>query len=531
MIESSSETSAKKIAFDLLLVVAVSFVAQATHFSYQQGRAVISGDSAQYVASAEAVLDADKTPHFEMRKPGYILFLAGVAYVFGNMGWAAVAGNHVLLGLLPVIAYGFGFYLRGRATGWVAAILVLARLQSEYRADRIMSEALYVVLLSAAIFLFVIALSSRRVSRWMIGAGLGMGLAWFTRSAATPILLACMVLIFVRHRSSLRKAVLVSCCFLIPVLAFVVMECSLNRVFAGQFRPSNGTAGATVLLRARNFQGFEWPHTPEAKRVIGFLRQRDPDDAYIANLLDAWVARYHAVHDLEMNEWEYDGLMRTVGLDMLRDNLGTYTKSSLHMALHHLLRKPDGQALSLVPQQRLADPLIHPSAIHDPEAIKYWYAYWGLPHLSTKDSVALVDRMKIAAARKAPFGDGDAWKALRYWKTKPLVAGALIGLTWISGLWPGFALVGFSFFGLRGRTCAFLALAYVVDALFIGFLTPTTARIQFGWIVMDAVMAGAFAVGVVGLLAPTFKKTIRALRRARRGTPAVGDESSLPSGS
>lgn len=528
MIESQTNTSFKKIAFDLILVVAVSFVAQATHFSYQQGRAVISGDSAQYVASAQAVLEADKTPHFEMRKPGYILFLAGVAYALGNMGWAAVACNHALLGLLPVIAYGFGFHLRGRGTGWVAALLVLVRLQGEYRADRIMSEALYVVLFSSAILLFVMALSSRRVNRLMIGAGLCMGLAWFTRSAATPIVLVCMILIFVHHRSSLRRAILVSCCFLIPVLAFVVVECSLNRAFAGQFRPSNGTSGATVLLRARNFQGFEWPDTPEAKQVIELLPQRDPHDAYVAQLLDVWVARYHAVHDLGMNEWEYDGLMREVGLHMLRDNLGPYTKSSLRIAFDHLLRKPDGQSLSPVPRHRLADPLIHPSAIHDPEAIEYWFAYWGLPHLSIQDSVTLVDEMKVAAAQQAPFGDGQAWKALRYWKTKPLVANPLTGLTWISGLWPGFALLGFSFFGLRGRTCAFLALAYLVDALFIGFLTPTTARIQFGWIVLDTVLAAALTVGVVGLLAPRCRKMIRGLRHARGKPSSVGDESSLP---
>ena len=66
----------RRYAFDVLLILVLSFAAQATQFSYKQGRALISGDSAQYVASAEALVSGDTSPHFDMRKPGYTFYLA-----------------------------------------------------------------------------------------------------------------------------------------------------------------------------------------------------------------------------------------------------------------------------------------------------------------------------------------------------------------------------------------------------------------------------------------------------------------------
>jgi len=369
------------------------------------------------------------------------------------------------------------------------------------------------------------------MNRWLIGAGVCMGLAWFTRSAATPIVLACVLVIVVLQRNSLRRAATACTCLLLPIIALVIVECGLNFAYAGQFRPSNGTAGATILLRARNFEGFDWPDTPEAQRVIDLLPQRNPKDAYVANLLDSWVARYHAVHDRGVDEWQYDGLMRTAGLQMLRDNWTSYVGSSAHMAIQHLLRRTDGQALSPIANDRLAPPLIHPAAIDDPEATTYWFAYWGLPHLPLDDSIALVDGMKSAARQRAPFGDGAALKALRYWKTKPIVADTLNSLTWLSELWPGFALIGFVLLGLHKRTCVFLATAYVVDALFIGFLTPTTARIQFTWIVTDTVLVAGLVVGLAAAIGAMCNKLVNAVRRSEvQGDPS-SETSSLPAGS
>ncbi len=498
---SPTTTSHRALIFDLLVIVAISGVAQTTHFSFQQGRAVISGDSVQYIASAQALLDGDQTPHFEMRKPGYILFLAGVALLSGNMGWAAITCNHVLLALIPVAAYGFGLHLRGRSLAWLAAALVIARLQGVHYADRMMSEALYTCVLSFGLLALVTGLSRYDVYRWMTIAGILLGLAWFTRSAATPLIGAALLTIVIVMRADMRRAIAAGVALVIPIAGFALLECSLNRAYGHQFRPSNGTAGATILLRARNFEGLDWPQTEEAKRVISLVPQRSADSVYVANLLDAWVARYHAIYLMDMDEWEYDSLMRRVGVEILVRNFGDYAASSARMTLHHLLRQPDGQSLSPIAPDRLAEPLIHPAAMDTEEAKTYWFAYWGLPHLPLEESIARVEGMKIAAARKAPFGASAIWKALRYWKTKAPAAHVVKGMDYVATLWPGFALLGSYWLGLNRKTCLFLALAYILDAVFIGFLTPTTARIQFTWLMTDTTLAGALVVGGLALLA------------------------------
>lgn len=482
---------------DVLLIAVVSFVAETTHFSYKQGRALICGDSAQYVASAEALLSPDKTPHFEMRKPGYILCLAGVSLVFGNMGWAAVTGHHFFMGLLPLAAYALGRHLRSRWVGWLAATLTIARLQSVVWGERMMSETLFTCLFSFGLFLFLVALSRTDQRRWMVGAGVLLGMAWLTRGAASPIIALGVVAILVTTGRDWRKALASSASFVTPVLLCIVLECGLNLANAGQFRPSNSTAGATILLRARHFDGLDLPDTREAAQVLALLPERSRDQAYVASHLDVWVARYHAVHDLGMDEWEYDDLMRRVGWDALAGNLQSYVMSSLRMTLCHLFRQPDGQGLSPVPENRRRGPLIHPAAPRDVDWDTTWFAYYGLPHMTLPESVGLVDRMKTAATQRAPIGRAAVWKAFRYWKTKPAVERPLAGLTWLATLWPGVALLGCPLFGLNRRTCAVLATAYILDALFIGFLTPTNVRLQFIWIVVDTSLTAGAAIGVL----------------------------------
>ncbi len=406
-----------QVSLDLLLILLISFVAQATHFSYKQGRALISGDSAQYAASAEALTSTDKTPHFEMRKPGYILFLAGVFLALGNMGWAVVTGNHIFLGLLPLAAYGWGRHLRSRRVGWLAAVLTIARLQNVVWGDRMMSEPLFTCLFSLGLLLFVIGLDRDRPHRYMLAAGFLLGLSWLTRGAASPTIAVAFAAIPVVMRRDWRRA-LGSCGFLAaPVVCCVVLECGLNLAYAGQFRPSDGTVGATTLLRARHFEGFDLPDTPDAAKVTELLPERGREEAYLADHLDVWVARYHALHDLGMSEWEYDELMGRVAVDALTDHAGAYLTSSLRRAAYHLLRQTDGQTLSPVPKDRRTGPLIHPAAANNRQRSRdrkgtvkpddwdtTWFAYWGLPHMTLDESIELVDRMKTEAASGAPFG-------------------------------------------------------------------------------------------------------------------------------
>jgi len=149
---------------DLVWVIGLSLVAQMTCFSAAQGRAVISADSIQYVAAAEALLHGDSVPHFEMRKPGFIFWLWLIGVIAGNMGWAVIAANHALLATLPVAAYGFGTLLHSRLLGWCAALVTMAKLQTAVWGNRMMSEALYATLLSFGLLAACAAMKRRSVT-------------------------------------------------------------------------------------------------------------------------------------------------------------------------------------------------------------------------------------------------------------------------------------------------------------------------------------------------------------------------------
>lgn len=479
---------------DLTLILLVSVAAQATHFSYKQGRALISGDSTQYVAAAEALTDPNATPHFEMRKPGYAFYLAGLFLAFGNMGWAAVAGHHALLALLPLAAYGWGCHLHSRWAGWAAAVMTMARLSDVIWGDRMMSEALFTCLFSFGLLVFVVGIERTRAGRLMLIAGVLLGLSWLTRGVAAPAIVIAFLTLPVMLRPWWR-ACASGAWFAAPILCCVLLECALNMNYAGQFRPADGTVGATLLLRARHFEGFDLPDTPDADRVYALLPERDRSDAYVASHLDVWVARHRAIHDLGMSEWEYDELMGRVGWAALRENLPAYLWSSCKLTAGHLLRQPDGQIYSPVPKSRRAGHLIHPSATVGADWHAIWFAYYGLPHMSQNESIDLVNRMNVAAVQRAPFGGEDVWRTLRYWKTKPSAAWSQANLARLGSLWPGFALLGFWLLGLNPKACILLAAAYLFDAVFLGLLTPTNFRLQFIWIVTDTALAAGLLVG------------------------------------
>lgn len=519
MIDRTNRRNKLSTALDLALIATIAFVAQATNFSAQQGRSIICGDSAQYVASAEALLDPGETPHFEMRKPGYILFLAGVQLAFGNMGWAAISLNHVLLGLLPLIAYGFGRHLHGRVAGWLAALLVTVRLQDIAWGNRMMSEALFTALFSLGLLLFVVALSRKPGRGWMIAAGSLLGLAWLTRGSATPAIVAAAVAVVVVMRNDWRRALTACSCFALPILGCIAIECGLNLTHGGQFRPSNGTVGVILLLRARHFEGMEMPDLPESAQALAWLPERDPNDAFLANHLDIWVARYRAIHDFGMNEWEYDTLMGRVGTAALASDLSSYLISGLRLTAHHLMRSPDGLSLSPIPSDRRLDPVRHAASMPDDDWDATWFAYYGLPHLGQDESKALIDRMNTAAQTRAPFGESELWSALRYWKTNPMAARSMQALAWLGSLWPGLALIGCIYLGLNRTCCALLAFAYLLDALFIGFLTPTNTRLQFIWIVCDSALVAGLTVGVATIATAIVRAQLQRLVKPPTSEP------------
>ncbi len=502
---------------DCAVLMVLSVAAEGAAFTARLGRATICSDSYQYVAAAEALLDPGDMPHFEMRKPGYPLFLAGVKLAFGQLGWVAIICNHALLLLLPLAAYGLGVHLHSRVLGWSAAILTMAQLQTLTFANWMMSETLYTFLLSFGLLVFVVGLRKPRAELWLETAGLLLGLAWLTRGVAAAVIPVALVAVAVVHRRNHRRAATLCAALAFPIVGIVVFECSLNFVFAGQFRTSNGTAGSCLWShRMRVFQGADFPDNAEANQLRGLLPERSTDDAYTANYSDQWVALYRAVHDEGWEDWEFDDLCRRTAWASIRTAPGAFASYSLKLSVWHLLRRGDGIRLSPVPESRRRGLVLHPFAPNTDEDAGYWNAYWSVPHLAREESTQLIDRMKAAAAQRAPFAGTGVWSALRYWKTKPVVVTSLNALTWLADLWPGFALLLCGFVGLNRVTCCVLAAAYVAEAMLLGTMTITNTRYQTVWVVTDTTLAAALPTVVLAGLASRAWARVRSMRDQQR---------------
>lgn len=506
---AKKRATAARTALDVLLILVLGLVAEAAHFSWRDGRAVINADCVQYVDAAEALLSPDKTPDFALRKPGYPFILAGVALLTGNMSWAPIAVNHLLFqALLPLAAYGLGRNLRSRLVGWVAALLVIAQLQTHIAGGRLMSEAACTCILSFGILALAGGLRGRG-SLWLISlAGLLLGGGWLMRSVAAVVIVASLVCSLWVMRKQPGRAVTACLCLALPVSAAVLFECGLNLRYGDQFRTSTGSLGPMLMMRARHVQGLPMPDSEAGRQCLDLLPQRAPDDAYRAVEVDTWVARYTAVHDKGMDDWQVDALMRRTALEMIMANKVGFLRCSFDVFVRHLLRRVEGPSYASVPPENRLPPLIHPASLDDPNADKHWYAYWGLPHRTLQESLELATRVQADASTRAPFTQDRPWSTLRYWSRRPLTADGLGVLRGVAVIWPGFALILCGALGLNLRTCAFLAIAYVFEGVLISICMPSELaheRYQCIWLVTDTALTAALMTTLVTIAATRVK--------------------------
>ena len=516
------------MALDCVLLLALGLAAQSAAFTSKMGRAIVCIDSYQYIATAEALLDPELTPHFEMRKPGYPLFLAGVKLLTGRLGWTAVVANHFLLAMLPLAAYGFGVHLRSRGLGWFAAILLLARLQTAFSmrtadfGNWMMSEALFTFLLSFALLLFFAGLRRDRFVRWMVPAGFLMGSAWLTRGTMTAIIPIAFLAILWVHRSRLRRTLAASVAFMLPIVAFVIFECSLNLTCGGQFRPSHGTGGSCMwAYRMQAFQGAEVPDSDEGRFLLSLIRERAASDAYVASGGDQWVSIARAVRHQGMDAWAFDDLCRRVAMDAVDADRLSFLGNSLELSAYHLLRmREPGMSISPVSESRRAGVITFSPSDRN-TGINRTSAHWALPYRTAAASVDLANRVRKRAEQRAPFAGSGVWSAMAYWKTKPIVITACDMLTRIGSLWPGFALLLCPWLGLNRRTCFILAAMYIVEAACLSIITVTDQRYQSVWMVCDTALAAALPVCALAWLSGLVRNRLARAIGIRKGSFAT----------
>ncbi len=513
----AGRNAAVRTSLDIAAILFLSLLAECAHFSWKQGRHVICADSVQYVDGAEALLGKHETAHFEFRKPGYSLILAGVYLLFGNMGWGAIALNHAFQALLPLAAYGLGRNLHSRLGGWLAAVLLIARLQAEYRSERIMSETVYATMLTFAVLVFAAGLRRLqqppfRCAAWFFIAGGLLGFAWLIRSVAVAVIAAAVLCLLWALRRAPIRAVNAIVCLSLPIVAFVLFECTLNGGYADRFWPGTGTLGPALLIRMRSFVGAPFPQTDTAQKCLSFLPDREPEDAYLANKLDGWVAWHRAIHQGGMDAWQIDALMKRAALEMIRVQPGTYLGSMAGVFARYALRQNGSSSLERVPSDRRQLLMLPTDSVTNQDGQEPWYAHWALPKRTREHSAAIVERMRTEAQTRAPFGEGAFWQTLRYWSMTPIVSDVFGLLRQLGSLWPGFALLGCGLLGLNRKTCSFLALAYFFDACIVAataFSDSDITRFQFIWVGIDTTLAAVLVFTLfqgVMLRAATFSR-------------------------
>ncbi len=487
------------VRLDIVLVLLIGVMAECAHFGWRDGRPILNADSAQYVDAAQALLSPDRAADFSLRKPGYPFMLAGLALLTGDMSWSPLALNHFLLGLLPLAAYGFAAVMLSRWAGWLAAILTIARLQTFVPSERIMSEAPYMFLLSFGLLAAVMAITRapRAARAYLLSAGVLLAGAWLVRGVAiVPIaaVLACFAWIY---RSEPRRILRLSLCLIVPLAGVALFECSLNYANQGRFRTSTGSFGLMMMMRTRHMQGLPMPQGDSARRALALLPERAPDDAYRASELDTWVARYRAIHDHGLDEWEMDALMRETALQIVAEHPFEFLRCSADIFGRHLLRRDDLRFDRHVPLAHRYPCVLHVTGADDPDFEWNWWTYWGLPHRSIEDSRRLALNMRTVAEVRAPFAHTEPLPTLRYLSMTPAVSNTARMLRELAPIWPGLALIVLVILGANRAGCALIALAYVLDAGLISLCCPSemaAMRYQSIWMVTDTALTGALLV-------------------------------------
>ncbi len=505
-----------RFVIDAVVLLLLCTISQTAAFSQRMGRATACNDSYQYIAQAEALLHEDGTPNFEMRKPGYPLFLAGILVLFGQLGWVAVVANHVLCGLLPVAGYGFGVLLHSRVLGWIAALLVMVRLQFSPFPNLMMSEPLYMFLLTFGLLaLLACVRDGRRASFLAAIAGILLGAAWFTRSAAVAVIVVAVAALIVTHFRRFRPVIARVTAFLIPIVAFALLECSLNARHVGSFRMSHGAAGANLFTtRLCYVQGVQPPQTPAVRTLQNLLPERTGDAAFRTNLNDQWVAMTRATRDRGLTSSQFDSLCMQAGWDSIRGDVFGYVRATLSLMVQHLLRSANVDPPTWHARSDPPDSIDLASTNPSFEERVDWDGRWCLPQMTTQAGVALARRVQTDANQRAPLDRFGILATFRYIRTWPGVTTTLTALNFAACFWPGFALLLCVWLGLSRSPCVILAAMYVADALLHGAFVFTDYRYQGVWLVTDTVLAAALpAVLILAVSNTAMKKWFEPLWR------------------
>ena len=237
----------------------------------------LGDDAREYLALAASIRDnqafAVQEEPTRMRMPLYPLFIAVSQSLFGS----SVRTVQWLQGLLTAGSIGL-LYLIGRHLNRPSAALAAAFLLSVFtpftiRSALIMSEALFVFLLLAALYALLESLRTGRRSMF-VTSGLLWGLASLTRTVALPLpVLLVPVAIYAYRERAERRRLLRSLGLMVGVLILVLTPWTIrNAITLGSPTPLP-TQGGNALWAASHpdWEAFVDKHMAYAWELPAFL--------------------------------------------------------------------------------------------------------------------------------------------------------------------------------------------------------------------------------------------------------------------
>ncbi|MCC7105865.1 MAG: glycosyltransferase family 39 protein, partial [Chloroflexi bacterium] len=319
---------------DVAAAVLVLLVASALRlaFLFRAPPFFVGGDSETYLQPAMELLWGQGFELIAKRPPGYPLF---VATTLASLGQDLQTLNLVqsALGVLTsAAAWAIGRLTFGRIAGLVAGLLVAANGTLIIFEHYVMAEALFTFLVTMALLLLLLA--TRDVARrWLVGAGLAIGLATMTRQTALlliPLGPIALWLAGYSPRGVLRGTSWYLAGFLVLVGPWVLADFLPDRTLAA------GTLGETLVWRlTRSDSDFFKGRQASAGDAASIAARRFAWDQASGKELPSDTA-VRLQQRFGLSEAEADRVLRDVAFEAIGQQPARYVASSAQIFITHL---------------------------------------------------------------------------------------------------------------------------------------------------------------------------------------------------
>ena len=256
----------------------------------------LNHDALRYNMLAESVLAGDGLVfmgHYAQVSPGYPLFLAGIYKISGSIRLAVLVVQCALGALLALLIYLIALSVFSQRAALAAGIFSALYWPLIKIGEKLLSEALFIPLLAAALYLFIRA-RDRENTAALTGSAVLFALAVLTRPVVLYFSAALAALLAWDCYKSGNKAALARL-VLFPAVFFLILSpwAVRNRIRLGEFIFTNSNSGMVVAAGNRPSEG----------KIFGFdltASQLRPEDRYILSLPE--VQRDRALKALAWKE-------------------------------------------------------------------------------------------------------------------------------------------------------------------------------------------------------------------------------------